>query len=339
MNKGLKVTLIVLGVLVGGFLILGVVAPKEYKVERTATIKADAAMVFDQIRTIKNIDSWSPWSEYDPNMKVKYSGTDGEVGSYSEWEGNDDVGQGRQELVSISPNKVETKVNFIKPWEAEINAYFQIENGNGETKITWGTTGTTPFPWNALGVFMSMDDMMGKDFERGLEKLKKKVETAPVAAAVKYEIAESDAPAQTFIIKKKELTFDQIPAFFMENLPKIFEGVEKKKLQMTGNPSGLFFSWDDKAMKTNMAAGIPVAGDEKTKIDGFETFVVPAGKTLTIDYYGAYEKTMGAHLAMDDYMKEKGLTQNGPVIEEYITDPGVEKDTTKWLTKIYYKVK
>jgi hypothetical protein len=37
-------------------------------------------------------------------------------------------------------------------------------------------------------------------------------------------------------------------------------------------------------------------------------------------------------------MKSKGLT-NGPVIEEYVTDPMNEADTTKWLTNIYYTLK
>ena len=88
-----------------------------------------------------------------------------------------------------------------------------------------------------------------------------------------------------------------------------------------------------------MAAAIPVKGDAKTKVKGYETMVVPAGKNLHIAYWGGYHGTGTAHMAIDDYMKEKNLLQETPIIEEYVTDPGVEKDSTKWLTNIYYPVK
>jgi effector-binding domain-containing protein len=45
-----------------------------------------------------------------------------------------------------------------------------------------------------------------------------------------------------------------------------------------------------------------------------------------------------AHGAMADYMKEKGL-EHSVVIEEYLSDPGSEKDSTKWLTNIFYVIK
>jgi effector-binding domain-containing protein len=44
------------------------------------------------------------------------------------------------------------------------------------------------------------------------------------------------------------------------------------------------------------------------------------------------------HMGMDEYMKEKSLTQT-LVLEEYVTDPMTEKDTAKWQTNIYYLVK
>ena len=39
---------------------------------------------------------------------------------------------------------------------------------------------------------------------------------------------------------------------------------------------------------------------------------------------------------MDDYFKANGLEPSKLVMEEYVTDPGAEPDTSKWLTKIYY---
>lgn len=342
MNRALKITLIVLGSLIGIFFILALIAPKEYKVERSVNIKAAPPVILEQIRSLKNMHEWSPWRDYDPNMKVEFSGTDGQVGSKMSWTGNDDVGTGNQEITAVTDSRVDTKVIFVEPWQSEMDGYFLLEPAGGETKVTWGMAGKNPFPFNAFSLFMNMDEMIGKDFQKGLDKLKARVESNPnasAAAAPSYTIQEVDAPAMTYIMKKGEVTFEQIPAFFGEHLPKIFQEIEKQKLQPAGNPSGLFFKWDEKNMKTEMAAAVPVVGDEKTKVAGYETLNLPASKTLVIDYYGDYAKTHGAHYAMNAYMKEKKMEMNGPMIEEYITDPGVEKDTAKWLTKIYYKVK
>jgi effector-binding domain-containing protein len=54
---------------------------------------------------------------------------------------------------------------------------------------------------------------------------------------------------------------------------------------------------------------------------------------------GGYSGIGKAHEAMDAYMASNKLEQKAPVIEEYITDPGSEPDSSKWLTKIMYLIK
>ena len=53
---------------------------------------------------------------------------------------------------------------------------------------------------------------------------------------------------------------------------------------------------------------------------------------------GNYSKIGIAHYAMDDYMKEKNFLQGSPVIEEYVSGPDKEADSTKWVTNVYYRV-
>ena len=45
-----------------------------------------------------------------------------------------------------------------------------------------------------------------------------------------------------------------------------------------------------------------------------------------------------AHGAIADFMKEKNLRQVPPAIEEYVSDPKIEKDTAKWQTNVIYFV-
>ena len=87
---------------------------------------------------------------------------------------------------------------------------------------------------------------------------------------------------------------------------------------------------------TECAAVISVADGE---LKHWEKFNVPAADiALHVAYYGSYDKITKAHSAINEYMKEKGLAHS-VAIEEYISDPMTEKDTTKWLTNIYYVLK
>ena len=108
----------------------------------------------------------------------------------------------------------------------------------------------------------------------------------------------------------------------------------KKAVEPTMAPSAIYFKWDQEKGETDCAAVSCVPNG--TKIKGYETFAVPASKVLLIEYYGAYEKSINAHNAMDAYMKANNLPMQTQVIEEYVTDPMHEKDTAKWLTNIFY---
>jgi effector-binding domain-containing protein len=168
---------------------------------------------------------------------------------------------------------------------------------------------------------------------------------AAAAAAPKmyngYEVKEIEWPENTYYGKRKTVSFknydfSKMTAFMGSTYPKVMEALEKNKIQPAMAPSSIIYKWDDEKQETDMAAVIAVPAGSEVK--GFDKFTTPAGKVLHIAYYGSFDKSEPAHKAMDEYMKEKNMTV-GEKIEEYVTDPGMEKDTTKWLTNIYYLVK
>lgn len=338
--KIIKYLLIGIVVIVAAFFTLALITPNDYSVERSIVINADKAFIMDNVRSLKNMQKWSPWAEYDPNQKVSYTGNDGEVGSVSRWEGNEDVGVGEQEVTKITDNRVETELRFIEPWESVSNAYVQVDEVEEGYKVSWGFTGTNPFPMNAMGVFMNMDEMIGKDFEKGLNKLKAMAESAPKAEASNgaYPITEIEFDTHTYLTKRGQMSTAEIGAFYGEHLPAIFEAAGKNGIEITGMPAGLYYSYDEENGTADMAAAIPVAATDKV-IDGYEQVTIEPTKALKIEYYGGYENMAEAHYAMDDYMKANGLEINELVVEEYISDPGQEPDTSKWLTNIIYLIK
>lgn len=174
--KILKVIFLSLIGLMALFLIVALFAPKSYKVERSVFINAPKEVIMAQCKSLKATHEWSPWAEYDPHQKITYSGKDGEVGSSMHWEGNDSVGVGNQTIAKITDDRVETKIEFIKPWTSTSDAYVQLEGKGEGQKVTWAFTGEDKYPMNGFMLFMNMDKMIGKDFERGLTKLKARCE-------------------------------------------------------------------------------------------------------------------------------------------------------------------
>ena len=155
-------------------LFLAMIAPKTYNVFRTIEISRPKAEVFEYLKSLKKMDEWSPWAKKDSDMEKKFTGTDGEVGAVSYWNGNKDVGEGEQEIIRIiEGERIESELRFLKPWRSTSDCYTQVDEvGSGTTKVTWGFSGKNKFPMSIMMLFMNMDKMVGKDFEEGLKNLK-----------------------------------------------------------------------------------------------------------------------------------------------------------------------
>lgn len=170
-----KIGLVLLAVIA---IILGIAAtkPNEFSVSRTATIKAPAAKVYPLVADFHNWPAWSPWERLDPNMKRTLTGAPMGTGAVYAWDGNKDVGAGRMEILSATePSAVDIKLDFIRPFESASTTRFDFApaaNPADGTQVTWTMKGPMPFVSKLMSVFVSMDSMIGKDFEKGLSQLK-----------------------------------------------------------------------------------------------------------------------------------------------------------------------
>ena len=156
------------------FLVLSMMGPRDYAVARSIEIEKGRNDVYEYLRHIKHQNEWGPWARRDPNMEQSYSGTDGEVGFVSYWKGNKEVGEGEQEITRLIENeRIDTDLRFLKPFKSESAAYFALEDSAAGTMVTWGITGDNKTAISCvMGLVMSMDKMIGKDFEEGLGRLK-----------------------------------------------------------------------------------------------------------------------------------------------------------------------
>ncbi|MBS1832554.1 MAG: SRPBCC family protein [Acidobacteria bacterium] len=157
-----------------------VMQPDTYSVTRSITVAAPQGKVFELINDFHKWENWSPWAKIDPKMVTDYSGAPSGTGASYHWIGNDDVGEGRMTITSSEPiNKVVIDLNFIKPFESNAITTFQLANAPaGGTNVTWTMSGRHNFMSKAMAVFVSMDKMIGTDFDKGLAQMKALAESA-----------------------------------------------------------------------------------------------------------------------------------------------------------------
>ena len=168
-----KRILLVVVVLIGALLAYAATRPDSFRVERAALIKAPPAKVFALIDDFRQWAGWSPWEKLDPSMKRSHSGAASGKGAVYAWEGNGDVGAGRMEILeTTAPSRVLIRLDFIKPFEARNTAEYTLRPEGEATRVTWAMYGPAPFVSKLMQVFVSMDAMIGKDFEQGLANLK-----------------------------------------------------------------------------------------------------------------------------------------------------------------------
>lgn len=169
----LKIIGIVVALAIAGILILAAMQPDAFRFERKSTIKAPPEKIFAILNDFKQWGAWSPCEKKDPAMKRSFGAVTAGKGALYSWEGNKDVGKGSMEITGVEPpNKITILLKFIKPFEAQNTVNFVLTPAAGGTEVVWRMEGKSNFISKIMCLFMSMDKMVGPDFEAGLANLK-----------------------------------------------------------------------------------------------------------------------------------------------------------------------
>jgi len=137
------------------------------------SVDAPAERVFALIDTLNAWPRWSPQDRDDPTLTRSYSGPAAGTGAASDWTGSGSSGSGRMLVTeSVAPTRVSVQVDWEKPFVARNVNDFALERSGSSTKVTWMMHGPNLLVMRITSVFVNMDRMMGKHFDRGLANLK-----------------------------------------------------------------------------------------------------------------------------------------------------------------------
>lgn len=330
----IKKILFILAGLIVALLLIGFVLPGKLEVTKSISIQAPASAVFEEINDLKRWETWQYWNTLDPtDMKIKYGEkTVGTGASYS-WD-SPVLNTGTITLTESIPDK---SVAITMDFDGNpANGVYALEPDGENTKLNlnfYSDAGMNPIGrW--INVFMKGE--IEKSFDYAGEKIKTIAEAKPKFT---YVITEENLPAISYVGIMHTMS-PKDPVAISAQMAKMYGELEtmlkKAKVEVTGYPFALYPSYTEESM--DMICAMPVAADAKLPAK-YKVETLEGGNMIKGIYKGDYNNLMALHMELDQYLQYKKLTMNGAPIEVYVTDPMLEKDTSKWITEIYYPIK
>jgi hypothetical protein len=158
---------------------VGIFLPDSVRVSRQATIQASAETIYSQIADLKQFQAWSPWANLAKNVTYTYEGPASGKGATQRWQitQGDEITTGYIEVTDAKTNqRVEMRMVFSDKQSGMMT--FELEPTLQQSNnLIW--TFETQFGWDLFSRYVGLflDDMIGKNYERGLETLKQRAES------------------------------------------------------------------------------------------------------------------------------------------------------------------
>ncbi|GAA4269874.1 SRPBCC family protein [Hyunsoonleella aestuarii] len=316
------------------------VQPDSFDVTRSKTIKAPVSVAYNNVIDYKNWEAWSPWVEKEPSTVITLSEeTKGINGSYS-WKDKDGVGT--MTTTAAEDNKsITQQMQFADFPPSEINWTF-TPNDDGTTQLSWSMKGKDlPFGFKAYTAFTgSMDEQVGPDFDRGLEKL----DSILIADMKKYKVTVNGLTEHGggyYLYATTSCKISELESKMQELMPKVRMYATNNNIKMAGAPFTHYHKWDEANNAVMFSACVPTIEKVITTDSDILTGQLEPFKAVKTSLNGNYDNLKEAWETVMKYIPENGMqfAETGPMLEVYLTDPLSKPNPADWITEIYIAVK
>jgi effector-binding domain-containing protein len=270
-------------------------------------------------------------------MKITYTGPESGANAKYTWDSkNKNLGNGYLEITECVPNEyIIMNMSFMD--EGISTCKFLFTKDTTGVRLLWSMEskiGKNPIT-KYFGLLM--DKMVGSDFEKGLKNIKKIVEDE-YAEILKYPVEEKNIEKFCALTTRVQCSEKDISSNMGVGYAELMKLMLEKKLKQVGAPFAVYLAFD-KISGVDMELGLPVSRCIKLTKGKVGCTDFEASKVACVNYYGPYDGASKAHEVLNKWIKKNNKLITGPPREIYHTDPGMEKDTSKWLTLIMYPIK
>lgn len=336
--KALVKLIVAIGLACVALAVAGMFLPPTAHVERSIAIEAPPAMVFTVLNGFRQFDRWSPWADLDPNAVTTYDGPESGVGAKMAWAGNAEVGSGSQEILESTPySRIKLRLGF-GGFSGDFRSTYTLTPEGKGTKVTWGFD--ADYGNNVLGRYFGLlsDSMLGPDYEKGLGRLKQFLEGIPAADFSGLEFETTDSAAQPLMLLSVRSPNDAnaIGVALGVAYGKLSGFISAQGLQQAGPPMAIFYG--ESGGTLSMDAAIPVDRTDVPPPQPMRTGRTFEGRVVKVVHRGDYAGLVAARQQVRAYLATAGLSQDGPMWEQYVSDPG-NTAAAELITNIFVPIK
>ena len=338
--KTIKYIIFLLLIVFIGLAIYIAVQPNSFEIKRYRTINAPAQVIYNNVIDFKNWEAWSSWVEKDPTTIITLSEqTEGIGGSYS-WIDKD--GKGNMKTIDALDNVlIDQELQFGDFEPSRINWTFNPIS-EGQTEVSWKmNSDKIPFMFKAYAAFSGgFEKMIGPDFERGLEKL-----DSIVVASTKVYSIKMDGITQHgggfYLYNTTSSKMDNFENVMTDMLSKVGNYVKENNITTAGPPFIYYHKWDEANNSVMFSCCVPTTAQVITTESDILTGQLEPFKAVKTTLKGNYSNLKEAWQNIMEYIPKNGLefTEQGPMLEVYVTDPTQTPNPANWITEIYIAIK
>jgi len=333
--KVVKILGLGLILIIGLWLLISLFLPSNVHIERTIEINSEQAAIYKQVNNLKTWRHWSYWDRIDPKMQSEFSGPDTGVGATHIWKSDhDSVGNGAMTITkTLKPEQILTSMVFEN--RAPMTGGWLIKERDQDfTDVTLFIDLNVGFLGRVFPGLM-LDGWMGPSFNKSLEGLKDHCESAPPEFKPRYPFNNMMTAQRHVMFVKRSSAMDNISSTLGKSYELILTEIQKQGLEQSGPPFAFYSNYNGETVE--LEPGIEVSTPGRSSGEIIAKTIEPLN-ALRIDHYGSYDNIPDVYLFIKELTARKLLTVGSDPWESYVTDPGTEPDTSKWLTQIYFPI-
>ena len=329
--KIIKRILVILVVLIALIVVVGFFMPGNVETTQRITIKAKPEVIFAHLDNLRNWDLWAKWNQMDPDWQVTYTEPASGVGAGYDWESEDPmVGAGSMTInESLENQLIKARLDF-KDWSGA-DMQMQLSTSGDSTTINWSfvsdQAGNRLFD-RYMNLFLPA--MLEEDLMAGLTNLKNLAEAQSMVMHIE------EMPEVTVAYVPTEAKSEGLTPALAGAYGAITQHLIANEAEMTAMPMANYLEYNDDMVVFEPMIPINKSIDEG---DVVKVKTMPQAKMAVFYHYGNYTELGTAHDEALKVLASAGIEAGVASLEIYETDPGLEPDPDKWLTKICFRLK
>lgn len=301
-------------------------------VSRSTTINSSPKEIFQKLNDFNHWPNWSPWLIMEPEVSVTIT----DDAKYYEWKG-DRTGEGNMKITNEVENEsLSLDLTFLKPWKSKASVDFKLSIDAEGTKVTWNMNSSLPF--FMFWMKKMMVNLIGSDYDRGLNLLKDLVEKGAVESKLEFK-GESQFPGTKYVGVETSCSISKMGDAMISDFGRLEEFMKDHSDIAKKEAYSIYHKWDIVKQKANYTACVGVESIPKPLPDGFVSGEIKPTKIYTLRHVGGYHHLGNAWTTL--YTMHRGkefkTIKGAHPFEYYISDPKVT-DPKDIITDVIFPI-